>query len=82
MRGFYFVPIRSDSMLIFLSGNRPLNCFTVGLRSRSRQSKASFTSEIVGSILTVDACDAYVKGVAQRSTESRRFTPVSSHVEC
>ena len=24
MRGFNFVPIRSDPMLIFLSGNRPL----------------------------------------------------------
>ena len=49
--------------------------------------QAPFTSEIVGSILATVGSHKWVrftcvKRVSQRSTESRRFSPVSSHREC
>ncbi len=37
MRGFNFVPIRSDPLLIFLSGNRPLGLFYIYVEFPSRQ---------------------------------------------
>ena len=50
MRGFNFVPIRSDPMLIFLSGNRPLSRFSTWRICSREQAKSQCDWLVMSSV--------------------------------